>query len=104
MPRTARKAPGGMIFHVLNRGVGRRGIFEKDELYAAFERVMAHALTAESVRLPAYCLMPNHWHLLPCPRTESLAAHGPWLRRWADAIASGDLARATTDGMADVGP
>src|SRR5665213_2164374 len=22
MPRTARKAPGGMVFHVLNRGVG----------------------------------------------------------------------------------
>jgi len=59
-----------MVFHVLNRGVGRRGIFEKDEDYAAFERVMAHALTAEPVRLLAYCLMPNHWHLLLCPKTD----------------------------------
>jgi putative transposase len=70
MPRTARKAPAGVIFHVLNRGVGRRNIFSKDEDYAAFERVMAHALSAEPVELLAYCLMPNHWHLLVCPRAR----------------------------------
>jgi putative transposase len=46
MPRPPRKAPGGVIFHVLNRGVGRRGIFEKPEDYAAFERV--RALSAET--------------------------------------------------------
>jgi hypothetical protein len=27
MPRTARVAPGGMVFHVLNRGVGRMQLF-----------------------------------------------------------------------------
>jgi len=31
MPRSLRKAAGGIAFHVLNRGVGRRSIFEKDE-------------------------------------------------------------------------
>ena len=67
MPRTARKAPGGIVFHALNRGVGGRTVFEKDADYAAFERVMAHALAAEPVQLLAYCLMPNHWHLLLCP-------------------------------------
>jgi hypothetical protein len=36
MARAIREAPGGMIFHVINRGVGRRGIFEKDEDYTAF--------------------------------------------------------------------
>jgi hypothetical protein len=36
MPRTARRAPGGVVFHVLNRGVGRRCIFEKDEDFSAF--------------------------------------------------------------------
>ena len=70
MPRTARQAPGGIVFHVLNRGVGRRRIFEKDEDYAAFERVMGHALDAVPVRLLAYCLMPNHWHLLLCPQED----------------------------------
>lgn len=70
MPRAARIAPAGVIFHVINRGVGRRGIFEKDEDYAAFERVMAYALAAEPVALLAYCLMPNHWHLLLRPGEE----------------------------------
>jgi putative transposase len=70
MPRTARKAPGGIIFHVINRGVGRRGIFEKDEDFAAFERVMVHALKADPVDLLTYCLMPNHWHLLLRPQHD----------------------------------
>jgi putative transposase len=67
MPRTARKAPGGVVFHVINRGVGRRCIFDKDEDFSAFERVMVHALTAHPVRLLGYCMMPNHFHLLLWP-------------------------------------
>ena len=70
MPRAARKAPAGITFHVLNRGVGRRGVFEKDEDFAAFERVMAYSLEAEPVQLFAYCLMPNHWHLLLSPQKD----------------------------------
>jgi hypothetical protein len=30
MPRTARVAPGGMVFHVINRGVGRMQIFRAE--------------------------------------------------------------------------
>ena len=67
MPRTARKVPGGMIFHVLNRRVGRSEMFQKDEDFAAFERVLAYALDDAGVDLLAYCLMPNHWHLLLRP-------------------------------------
>ena len=70
MPRTARKAPGGMVFHVLNRGVNRREIFLKDGDYAAFERVMEAALSAVPVRLLAYCLMPNHFHMVLWPRAD----------------------------------
>src|SRR5271157_2493710 len=36
MPRTARVAPGGMVFHVLNRGVARMQLFEKAADYQAF--------------------------------------------------------------------
>jgi hypothetical protein len=57
MPRTARKAPGGVIFHVLNRGVGRRDLFEKEEDFAAFERVVAHAL--EQVPIDLFALLPD---------------------------------------------
>src|SRR5258708_2344925 len=50
-----------MVFHALNRGVGRGGIFEKKEDFAALEQVMAHALNEVPVHSLAYCVMPNHW-------------------------------------------
>jgi putative transposase len=70
MPRTARIAPGGMIFHCLNRGNDRRQVFDDDGDFAAFERVMDATLQLVPVRLLGYCLMPNHWHLLLWPRND----------------------------------
>ena len=70
MPRKARKAPGGIVFHCINRGVGRNRLFHKPQDYAAFEPVLAYALEAVPVRLLAYCLMPNHWHLLLWPEEK----------------------------------
>lgn len=75
MPRTARVAPGGTAFHVLNRGVGRRRLFSKDADYAAFEGILAKTLETRPMRISAYCLMPNHWHLVLWPeRDGDLAA------------------------------
>ncbi len=73
MSRTARKAPGGLIYHVLNRGVGRQTLFQKDEDYAAFERVMAEAYQHSPTRILAYSLMPNHWHFVLCPQAGGRA-------------------------------
>ena len=67
MPRTARQAPGGMIFHVLNRGNARDRIFDDDADYAAFEKVLAETQAETFVRILSYCLMPNHWHLVLWP-------------------------------------
>lgn len=61
MSRTARKAPGGLVYHVINRGVGRQALFHKNQDYAAFERVMAEANPYSPTRILSYCLMPNHW-------------------------------------------
>ncbi len=41
MPRTSRAAPDGMVYHVLNRGVGRQRLFDKPADYAAFEDILA---------------------------------------------------------------
>lgn len=70
MPRNNRIAPGGMIFHVLNRGNGRMRIFENDSDYLAFEKVLAQTLSLIPMRLLGYCLMPNHWHLVLWPRHD----------------------------------
>ncbi|MEI8382989.1 MAG: hypothetical protein WCJ09_22905 [Planctomycetota bacterium] len=37
MPRTSRITPGGNVFHVLNRGVGRQRLFDKPADNVAFE-------------------------------------------------------------------
>ena len=70
MPRTARHAPGGMVFHVLNRGVGRMRLFLKDADFEAFERIVEKTLETCPMRICAYCLLPNHWHFVVWPEHD----------------------------------
>jgi putative transposase len=70
MPRIARVAPGGMVYHVLNRGVGRMRLFRDDADYAAWERVIEETLQLTPMRICAYCWMPNHWHLVLWPQRD----------------------------------
>ena len=80
MPRSARYAPGGYVFHVLNRAVARLALFEKEGDYAAFVRVMAEAQQEHPIRLLSYCIMPNHWHMVLWPRHDGeLTAFVRWL-------------------------
>jgi putative transposase len=67
MPRAARLAIGGVVYHVLNRAAGRRRIFAEPADYAAFERILSTAQERVEMRLLAYCVMPNHWHLVLWP-------------------------------------
>ena len=43
MGRRLRIDRGGIVYHVLNRRVGRLPLFEKDQDYAAFEKVLDQA-------------------------------------------------------------
>jgi putative transposase len=70
MPRRSRVAPGGFVYHCLNRAVARLALFEKREDYAAFERVLEEAAQRHPMRILAYCVMPNHWHLVLWPRRD----------------------------------
>jgi putative transposase len=70
MPRTARVAPGGMVFHVLNRANAQARIFAEDADYAAFERVMQQTLAKKPMRILGYLIMPNHWHLVLWPERD----------------------------------
>ena len=70
MPRRPRLAAGDLAYHVLNRRVGRLTLFEKPADYSAFETILAEAQDHTHIRIAAYCLMPNHWHLLLWPRQE----------------------------------
>jgi putative transposase len=80
MPRRPRIAPGGLVYHALNRAVARLPLFEKPADYAAFLRVLAEALQECPTRLLAFVLMPNHWHLFVWPREDGeLTAFCRWL-------------------------
>ena len=59
-----------MVFHVLNRGVARMQVFEKAGDYEAFERVLSQTLPETPMRICAYCLMPNHWHMVVWPERD----------------------------------
>lgn len=69
----------GAYYHVYNRGVEKRLIFQDDRDYAVFLNLLKRYLDSESyfdpsnreypkyadgVDLLAYCMMPNHFHLL----------------------------------------
>ena len=76
------------MYHVLNRSVARLPLFQKPGDFEAFERVLAEAQDRYPTRILAYCLMPNHWHLLLWPRQDGeLSDFGHWLtlthtQRW----------------------
>jgi len=79
MPGDPRNAPGGVVFHGCNRGVGRAELFHKDADYAALERILAEGVRRFAMRVLDYCLMPYHWHLVARPREEGTLS--PFMRR-----------------------
>jgi putative transposase len=56
-----------MVYHILNRGNDRKPIFHKRGDARAFLRLLAEAKQQVPMRLLAYCLMTNHWHLVLWP-------------------------------------
>ena len=67
MPRTLRPRHDNAVIHVVNRGNDRRRLFADSRDYAAFLGLVAWAQSRTSLRLLAYAVMPNHWHLVAWP-------------------------------------
>lgn len=70
MPRRLRVSTGGLVYHVLNRAVGRGRLFDDEPDYLAMERVIERTHQRLPIRVISYCLMPNHWHLVLWPRED----------------------------------
>ena len=70
MVRVARVDIGEHVYHVLNRAVGRLRIFDVDEDYRCFVDLLREAKEMTDMRILAYVLMPNHWHLLLYPEND----------------------------------
>jgi putative transposase len=73
---------------VVNRANARARIFEKPGDFDAFEKVLSEAHERTPMRTLAYCVMPNHWHLVLWPRDDGdLPRFMTWLtlthtQRW----------------------
>jgi len=75
MARLARIVVPDVPHHVTQRGNRRQTVFFSDEDYAAYRDTVAESCLARGVRCPAWCLMPNHVHLILIPPTaDSLRA------------------------------
>jgi putative transposase len=80
MPRTPRWNKADYVYHVVNRGAKKALLFGIQTDYRAFERLLLEAKTRVPMRILAYCLMPNHWHLLLWPlRDGDLSRFVQWL-------------------------
>ncbi len=78
MPRKLRVQYPGAIYHVMNRGDRREPIFKDDQDRECFIRTLAEAAGKTGGQVHAYCLMPNHFHLVVETPQGNLVAGMKW--------------------------
>jgi putative transposase len=110
MARLARVVVPGYPHHVTQRGNRRQQTFFCDEDYRAYKALLAEWCEKEGVEIWAYCLMPNHVHLIATPQSvTALAAaigssHERYTRRinfghgWRGHLWQGRFASVVMDG------
>jgi len=64
MPRRQNIFAPGNYYHIYNRGAHREKIFFSDENFLHCLRLLGKYANSYLVTVLAYCLMPNHYHLL----------------------------------------
>ena len=69
MARLARIVVPDVPHHVTQRGNRRLDVFFGEDDYAAYVDLVSQACTAAEVACLAWCLMPNHVHLILVPRS-----------------------------------
>ena len=72
MPRCARRKSATDTYHVMLRGINRQDIFRDDEDYRRFLTTLSDCKKISTFELYAWCLMPNHIHLLIHTQTEPI--------------------------------
>ncbi len=70
MARLARFVGPGVPHHITQRGNRRQRTFFCDEDYLAYVELMGDWCSRFGVAVWAYCLMPNHVHLIAVPSSE----------------------------------
>ena len=74
MARLARVVVPGLPHHVTQRGNRRLPTFFHESDYDSYIELMAESCRKRGVEIWAYCLMPNHVHLIAVPESETSLA------------------------------
>jgi REP element-mobilizing transposase RayT len=87
MSRPLRIAPAGSLLHVMSRGNARMSIFLDDTDHLRFLEILDEAVARFALICCAFCLMPNHYHLVIELQRENLSAamqrvNGIYARWW----------------------
>ena len=69
MARLARVVAPGLPHHITQRGNRRQQTFFCDEDYQSYVELMGQWCGVHEVEILAYCLMPNHVHLIAVPQS-----------------------------------
>jgi putative transposase len=70
MPKRSTPLQAGHYYHIYNRGVNREAIFLRRDNWLFFLKRMRDLFNPELADIVAYCLMPNHYHLLVCLKSD----------------------------------
>ena len=80
MPRKLRIQYPGAMYHLMSRGDRREKIFLDDVDRQDFIKTLAEACQKTNWQVHAYCLMPNHYHLVLETPEPNLVAGMAWLQ------------------------
>jgi putative transposase len=75
MPRISRAIAVGYPHHVTQRGNYRQTVFTAADDYAQYLELLAQYAPQCGLEIWAYCLMPNHVHLVCVPQQQDSLAH-----------------------------
>ena len=79
MPRPFRVQLAGGIYHVVARGNRQQAIFGDETDYLRFLELLGTVVNRFGWRCHAYCLMPNHFHLVIETPQANISAGMQWL-------------------------
>ena len=63
----------GHYYHLYNCGVDRQPIFFNEENWGYFIKRLRHCCIPDLIEIIAYCLMPNHYHILAYLKDDNLS-------------------------------
>lgn len=112
MARKLRVQYAGAIYHVMNRGDRREAIFRDDADRRLFLETLGQACGKTDWRMHAWCLMPNHFHLVLETPQPNLVAGMKWFlgtytgrfnrrHRWCGHLFSGRYKALIVEGSGD---